>query len=125
MDKIEKSVSEIEQKAREARTALDQFHESLEKFIEKSAQELSDRIDADIIWQTILEENPDWHVVEIPWQQNIGTEEQLSMFEAITEWIVGKFGEPNKVYVTTADYNSLKIAFKNREDAILTILRWK
>ena len=96
-----------------------------DQYLEDAAQELSAEIDREILeqigWQIIMEEKPDWTLVELVWEKNKDTS---YFWNEACAWTVETFGLPGENYLTHPTKDNMKFLFKNESDAILFTLKW-
>lgn len=97
----------------------------LEEGYKEAASEIAMHIDAETLWLAYLKIHPGWHLVKILWNPVLLFAEAAPYWNELTQWIINQFGPPGDTYVTHTDMHEMIFLFKNEEDAILTILRWK
>lgn len=102
--------------------AVSSIESELANKLSRQIQEEIDRKVLDeIIWIRNMHDNPDWHLVEIPWEK---THDKNFNWNEACAWAVENFGLPGENFVTHASENQMKFLFRHQEHAVLMTLKW-
>jgi len=107
------------------RNASDDVRITLENDMNDMAKHLQEEIDRELVWKIMVEVSGWTRVI-------LKTPPYLTMgyWSEVTGWLVENFGVPAQgevdgIYRVHSSTDDMEILFKNEQDAIMTILRWK
>lgn len=89
--------------------------------IEEIARQTARKIQADILWQKMLDSYKDWHTFEMPdhWERS------KHSFCSLDDWLLENFGEPGDRYIMHPDPNKFDYLFRDPADLAWMILKWR
>ena len=94
-------------------------------YYDAAAKAMAEEIDKEIMeqlgWQLVLEGNPDWKLVQIPYLKR---HDDGYMWNQACAWAMEQFGLPGDRYITHLNSETMHFLFRDPEDAILMTLRW-
>lgn len=94
-------------------------------YFDVAAAKLAEDIDRQVMeqlgWQLMLEGNPNWTLVQIPYFKR---NDQNYMWNEACAWAMEQFGLPGERYITHLNDDSMNFLFKDAEDATIMTLRW-
>jgi len=96
-----------------------------DEYIDNAAAEFAKQIDNEIMeqlgWQLMLEGNPDWKLVQIPYNKR---NDDSFLWNEACAWAIEQFGLPGEKYLTHLNSDHIHFLFRNEEDAVVFTLRW-
>lgn len=98
----------------------DQNQNLLDETVRIAAEELQKAIDNQVIWDILKVHHDGWLEVKIPWE----TLSRPTPWNEVCAWAIEEFGLPGDRYVTHPSPDEMTYLFRDRDDAVLMILKW-